>query len=267
MASGDDTVEHTLYIGREVTLYTIPPRPGAGGHKSGDWKTADKIFAGRLRCVATGENCEVRVEDPNTGELYVTTPVPLGQRSVAVEPVSDSSRYFVLRVVDPTSNRHVFLGLGFTERGDAFDFNVALSDHEKQVHRAREAQEAAASGKAGQPVTSLAAGDVASLYKKQDLSLKEGETIKIAMKKPANSSGFLSSLPASGGTGLSLPPPPGGGSSFGLAPPPASTSSQGGYGGNSNTTSSPVQLTAPAQPLQSPTQSFGAGDARSSICK
>lgn len=57
---------------------------------------------------------------------------------------------------------------------------VSQSDHEKQVHRAREAKEAAASGKAGQPVTSLAAGDVASLYKKQDLSLKEGETIKYA---------------------------------------------------------------------------------------
>lgn len=46
------------------------------------------------------------------------------------------------------------------------------------------------------------------------------------MKKPANSSGFLSSLPASGGTGISLPPPPGGGTSFGLSPPPAATSSQ-----------------------------------------
>ena len=51
---------------------------------------------------------------------------------------------------------------------------------------------------------------------------------RIAVKKPANSSGFLSSLPASGGAGLSLPPPPGGGSSFGLAPPPSSTSSQVG---------------------------------------
>ncbi len=66
MASGEDTVEHTLYIGREVSLYQIPPRPGAEGHKSGDWKTADKIFSGRLRCVASGESCEVRVEDPNT---------------------------------------------------------------------------------------------------------------------------------------------------------------------------------------------------------
>lgn len=58
------------------------------------------------------------------------------------------------------------------------------SDHEKQVHRAREAKEAAASGKAGQPGSSLAAGDVASLYKKQDLSLKEGETIKYANTYP-----------------------------------------------------------------------------------
>ena len=62
---------------------------------------------------------------------------------------------------------------------------VVQSDHEKQVHRAREAKEAAASGKAGQPVSSLAAGDVASLYKKQDLSLKEGETIKYA-HRPVN---------------------------------------------------------------------------------
>ncbi len=46
---------------------------------------------------------------------------------------------------------------------------------------------------------------------------------RIAVKKPAGSSGFLSSLPASAGTGLSLAPPPGGSGSFGLAPPPSSS--------------------------------------------
>ena len=40
-------------------------------------------------------------------------------------------RYFVIRALDEGSGQHAFVGIGFTERTDAFDFNVALSDHFK----------------------------------------------------------------------------------------------------------------------------------------
>lgn len=65
--AADEAVEQTLHVAREVSLYGIPPRPNAAqGHKSGDWRVADKVFSGRLRVVSRGEVCEVRIEDPNT---------------------------------------------------------------------------------------------------------------------------------------------------------------------------------------------------------
>ena len=61
----DTEVEHTLFVCREVSAFQIPPRPAAGGHRSGDWKVADKVFTGRLRVVAKAQNCELRLEESN----------------------------------------------------------------------------------------------------------------------------------------------------------------------------------------------------------
>lgn len=218
-----DDIEHTLFVCRQVNLYRVPPKATAGGHKSGEWKVVDKIFTGRLKLTAKGDSAEVRLEDSDSGDLFAMCPVPLGQRDIAVEPASDSSRNFVLRVVDPASKRHAFLGLGFSERHEAFDFNVALSDHEKHSQRAKEVTSAASSAASGTSIApALAQSDAATLYKKQDLSLKEGQTIKIAMKRPgsAEGGGMLASLGGgSRGTGgLALKP---------LAPPPSYTPAQG----------------------------------------
>lgn len=41
----------------------------------------------------------------------------------------DSSRYFVIKVVDRGSRKHAFIGVGFRERMDASDFSAALDDY------------------------------------------------------------------------------------------------------------------------------------------
>lgn len=141
----DDALEQTLLVVRDVSVYKIPPRPTSGGYKCGEWLHSDKIWSGRLRVVSCRDRCEIRLEDPVSGDLFAASSFLPGHRDAAVETVLDSSRYFVLRVEDG-QGKHAFLGLGFGERNEAFDFNVALSDHEKYLKREHDADAGDAAG-------------------------------------------------------------------------------------------------------------------------
>merc|ERR1719229_924973 len=102
--------------------------------------------------------------DSNSGQLFAECKIPRGEHDKYVERTIDSSRYFVLKITN--GQRHAFIGLGFEDRNDAFDFNCTLSDFKSTfIDREKEAE---------QPPKSETPS--------QDLSLKEGQKITVNIK-------------------------------------------------------------------------------------
>ena len=97
--------------------------------RAADWNLAAPDWNGRMRLVAKGKECVLKLEDKASGELFAKCPIDQ-YPGIAIESVSDSSRYFVLRIQDD-SGRAAFIGVGFADRSDSFDLNVALQDHFK----------------------------------------------------------------------------------------------------------------------------------------
>ncbi|XP_052389481.1 adaptin ear-binding coat-associated protein 1 [Carassius gibelio] len=189
--------ESILCVKPDVNVYRIPPRASNRGYRAADWKLDTPDWTGRMRITAKGKVAYIKLEDKVSGELFAQAPVQEFP-GIAVETVGDSSRYFVLRIQDD-SGRSAFIGVGFGDRGDSFDFNVALQDHFKWVKQENE----------------IKSSEGSDSGPKLDLGFKEGQTITLNIgqgkkrDKPRPQS--------SGGMGL-LPPPPGGK----IAPPPPS---------------------------------------------
>lgn len=224
----EESFEHTLLVVREVQVYKIPPRSTSGGYKCGEWLQSDKIWSGRLRVVSGGtRRCEIRLEDPNSGDLFAACFVTAGAREASVETVLDSSRYFVLKIEDG-HGKHAFVGLGFAERNEAFDFNVALSDHEKYAKREDEKEaDASAAGSAASD------DDRIDIHPAVNHRLKEGETIRINVKpKAVSGTGMISAAAVKSTKVVGLAPPPGSSKIRSpLLPPPANDpASHGGVG-------------------------------------
>ncbi|KAI6079803.1 adaptin ear-binding coat-associated protein 1 [Anas acuta] len=207
MAAAELEYESVLCVKPDVSVYRIPPRTSNRGYRASDWKLDHPDWTGRLRVTSKGKTAYIKLEDKVSGELFAQAPIDQ-YPGIAVETVTDSSRYFVIRIQDGTG-RSAFIGIGFTDRGDAFDFNVSLQDHFKWVKQeteiSRESQEA-------------------DTRPKLDLGFKEGQTIKLNIGNMTTKKGGVAKPRVSGSGGLSLlPPPPGGKIAVPPIPPPSST--------------------------------------------
>lgn len=210
----DDTYESIGLVKPEVYVYIIPPRQSTTRkHRAADWKLDSPNYICRLKIISKGERCLIRLEDRNTGGHFATCPIE-SYPSIAVENVEDSTRYFVIRVQND-NGQQAFLGIGFNDRSDSFDFNVALQDHFKYLKQAKQIEQE----------TKTSTTDTIQQQPKLDLSFKEGQTIKINLKStlPGDEQAKKSSRPTNESFTPGILPPPPGSTIPKLTPPPGST--------------------------------------------
>ncbi|KAK4420917.1 Adaptin ear-binding coat-associated protein 2 [Sesamum alatum] len=169
----EEAIELVLFHVSECYVYLIPPRKTAASYRADEWNVNKWAWEGTLKVVSKGEECIIRLEDKKTGELYARAFLRDGEPH-PVEAVIDSSRYFVLRVEENIGGRlrHAFIGIGFRERTEAYDFQAALHDHMKYLNKKKTAEEME---QQFQNTSSV------------DYSLKDGETLVLQLKNSRKS--------------------------------------------------------------------------------
>ena len=145
------TLKHTL-----THTHTHNHRSSAAGWRGADW--TEEVWQGLVKVVERGDKCAIIL----TSEDNVTFAV-CPYKEGAVDRCIDSSRYFVLRI-ENAQGRHMFIGLAFNERNDAFDFNTSLEDSRREREQERN------------PPAQFTGPSV-------DYSLKEGQKIRVAVPK------------------------------------------------------------------------------------
>jgi len=163
-------------------LPTTKKQSATTGWRGADWK--EKVWQGTIKVVERGDLTAILLVDESDraissskgSSIFAVCPVKEG----AVDRCVDSSRYFVLRIENANNGQHMFIGVAFNERNDAFDFNISLEDSRREKEQEKN------------PIK-------LDLGPGKDYSLKEGETIKVSI--PKNSSTGTRKNQSSGGSG------------------------------------------------------------------
>lgn len=150
-----------------------------------------------------------------------------------IETVTDSSRYFVIRISDEKRGKEAHIGMGFRERNDAMNFKMSLQEYENTMRKEGMIMDGEHNSEVGDNDScndSDSLKDAKSFTETEDstkstvegmskLSLKEGEKIHINLK---GSSSTKSSRAKKSSTPNNSKPP-----MLLRKPPPPASSSKG----------------------------------------
>eukprot|EP00088_Acartia_fossae_P002126 TRINITY_DN10836_c0_g1_i5.p1 TRINITY_DN10836_c0_g1~~TRINITY_DN10836_c0_g1_i5.p1 ORF type:complete len:300 (-),score=77.18 TRINITY_DN10836_c0_g1_i5:296-1195(-) len=228
-----DEIERCILVKPEVYVYKIPPRQSSRGYRAADWNLSTPDWTGRMRVMEKSNVVTLKLEDKGSNELFAACPIDK-YPGPAIEAVTDSSRYFVIRIMNEATKQTAFIGLGFADRSDSFDLNVALQDHFKLVQKEDTILKEEVKGP------------------QLDLAFKEGQTIKVNINNIKKDKERTERPKAKVGGAFLPPPPAGGGASSGggsILPPPPAQGVAGGGGGIKSVAAPPSNPTTPASNL------------------
>ena len=193
----DDELDRTLLVIPKCYVYRIPPKRTSAGHRAADWNVKQPNWSGRLEVLAREEKCRINFVD-DSGNLFASAPVSSRNPKETVEKVTDSGRYFVVRIA--SGDKKASIGVGFADRDEAFDFQAVIQDWETRVQEEADAL--------ANPI---------SLQPQKDMSLKGTITVKAPIITRKNQSKTTASAHNTGPS-IAFGKPTGGAL---LAPPPS----------------------------------------------
>jgi hypothetical protein len=140
MSEEEEGADITLLQLNRVFAFRIPPRTASTGYKAADWNK-EPLWKGRLALRQHGDQVIIALEHTDKPGLFAACPLVTDpSKPPSVEPVTDSSRYFVLRLEDG-KGKTAYIGIGFNNRDDAFEFKVAIRDSQSSAEAEKEVKE------------------------------------------------------------------------------------------------------------------------------
>lgn len=150
-----------------VRVFSIPTFTGP--IKASDW--TDNIWNGRLQVLSkpgtnsdSEKNLIILLLDTEGKEFARGSYPGSNSGKPSIEPTMDSSRFFSMKLVDPSSGSAAIVGIGFDDRGDAFDFLTCLQDWKS---------------KSFSETSNISKKDSSSSSIPLDFSLSEGQSITL----------------------------------------------------------------------------------------
>jgi hypothetical protein len=128
-----------------VCLYGYPPTFSVPVYSADEWNLRKPLEECSLRIERRGDVLLIvfsfHKEGSGASLLFALTKVEIADTNFPIEhyvqPVGDSSRYFVVRVTDENGGREAVIGLGFREKEEAADFAQCLANYNNAISRER----------------------------------------------------------------------------------------------------------------------------------